>query len=231
MRVASIRTEIERVPAGTVAVAVRESSTVSDCRSSGVTGPATSVPSAPDAALRNVAVTAAESACVRYPPSSADSVAGTPPRSICAAAPATLTTCVAELAALSGPPAKKLAPPPHDAPSSVVGNAGAPYATSVNGPSVVHPGGATTVVPSADPATASASPLVSRFPLGTCAPAVAGTIRTASARAARRRIHGPSHRSPVDRNRPGASPRVAYPDPDGAAGSRTVTRSPPAGRA
>src|SRR4051794_26605838 len=150
MRVASIRTEIERVPAGTVAVAVRESSTVSDCRSSGVTGPATSVPSAPDAALRNVAVTAAESACVRYPPSSAgrgpagpappvagggtagppgpgraggkprrggaDGAAGPPPGPSCPAAPATLTTCVAELAALSGPPAKKLAPPPHDAP-------------------------------------------------------------------------------------------------------------------
>ena len=62
---ASMRTEIWRVPAGTAAEAVRATSAVAELRSVGVTvGRPTAPPRAPPAAFRKVAVTAAWSVCV-----------------------------------------------------------------------------------------------------------------------------------------------------------------------
>ena len=61
---------------------------------------------------------------------------------------------------MSGPPAKKFAPPPIAVEIAEVGNAGAPYCTTVKLLVVNQPGIASTSLPEPLPGPASASPLI-----------------------------------------------------------------------
>jgi hypothetical protein len=114
---------------------------------------------------RKVAVIVMSSSCPSNPPRKPLSVIRSAPASMLDAKALTFIGVVsAEEKEVSGPPAKKFAPPPIAAETDVSGNPlGAPYCTTVKLLVVNQPGMGSTSLPEPLPVPASASPLVIRF--------------------------------------------------------------------